>query len=193
MFWIAAACDVSSEPPLSVARRSMLPQRSNRCMPTNSSRSRSVTGDVNSTCSWRRRGKRRSLAASGARWLIVVKPFDAAAAPMNVGQLHHWSIFCSAAILILGVACHVIRRLFCCTLPLFSAGLLVSATYVHWLGLYALVLAKSPAYAAVRLKRVENQNHALSFLIGPPIDSFKSHELSILVGVGRPAFCSADV
>src|SRR5262249_4437862 len=139
----------------------------------------------------RRRGNRRSLAASGARWLIVVAPFDAAAAPMKVGQLHHWSIFCSAAILTLGVACQVIRRLFCWTLPLFSAGLLVSATYVHALGLYALAFAKSPANAADLLKRVENQNHALSFLIGPPIDSFRSQVLSILVGVGRPAACSA--
>src|SRR5689334_4081826 len=112
---------------------------------------------------------------------------------MAFGQLHQVSTFCSPAILILGVACQVIRRLFCCTLPLFSAGLLLSATYVHALGLYALAFAKRTANAAVRLKRVENQNHALSFLMGPPIDSFKSQVLSIFVGVGRPAAFSASV
>src|SRR4051812_27648276 len=166
MFWMAADCAGVSAPPLAVSRRSMLPQRSNRCMPTNSSRNLSVTGEVNSTCSWRRRGKRRSLAASGARCVIEAAPFDAVATgPMNVGQLHHVSIFCSAAILIFGDACQVIRRLFCCTLPRFTAGLLVSATYVHAFGLYALAFAKSPANAAVRLKRVENQNQTLSFLI----------------------------
>src|SRR5204863_2297254 len=159
----------------------MLPQRSNRCMPTNSSRNLSVTGDVNSMCSWRRRGKRRSLAASGARCVIEVAPFDGGTptGPMKVGQLHQVSIFCSAAILILGVACHVIRRLFCCTCPLFTAGLPVSGTYVQAFGLYALALAKSPANADERLKRVENQNHTLSRLMGPPIDSLKSHVLSI--------------
>ncbi len=60
-----------------------------------------------------------------------VAPFT----PMNVGQLHHVSTFCSNATLTLGAACQVMRRLFCCTFPRFSAGLLVSATYVHALGL----------------------------------------------------------
>src|SRR2546428_5540833 len=160
MFWIAAAWAASSEPPPSVARRSMLPQRSNRCMPTNSSRNLSVIGELNSTCSWRSRGKRRSLPASGARVAL-----------MYIGQLHHVSTFCSTAILTFGVACQVMRRLFCCTLPRFSAGLLVSGTYVQALGLYAFALAKIPANAFERLNRVENQNHTLSFLIGPPIDS----------------------
>src|SRR5258706_763499 len=171
----------------------MLPQRSNRCMPTNSRSSFGVTVAVNSTCSWRSRGNRRSLAASGARCEIVVDPFDPAAAPANVGQLHHVSTFCSPAILTFGVACQVIRRLFCWTFPRFVKGLLVSATYVHAFGLYALAFSKIPANADVRLKRVENQNHALSFLIGPPIDSLRSHLESILVRVGRPAFFSASV
>src|SRR5713101_1368487 len=127
----------------------MLPQRSNRCMPTNSRRNLSVIGELNSTCSWRSRGKRRSLAASGARVALI-----------NHGQLHHVSTFCSAAILILFVACQVIRRLFCCTFPRFSAGLLVSASYVHAFGLYAFLFAKIPANAFARLNRVENQNHA---------------------------------
>src|SRR5437763_12339953 len=132
---MAAASVGLSDPPLLVSRRSMLPHRSNRCMPTNSNRSFSVTGDVNSTCSWRSLGNRRSLAASGARCVIDAAPFDAAAGPMNVGQLHHVSIFCSAAILIFGVACHVMRRLFCCTFPRFTEGLLVSGTYVQAFGL----------------------------------------------------------
>ena len=70
------------------------------------------------------------MAASGARCVIEAAPFDrpAAAGPMYIGQLHQVSTFCSAAILILGDACQVIRRLFCWTLPRFTAGLLVSAT-----------------------------------------------------------------
>src|SRR4051812_33124260 len=118
-----ATCAVVSDPPFSVARRSMLPQRSNRCMPTPSSSSFEVTGDVNSTCSWRRRGKRRSRPASPEMVALML-----------FGQLHHLSIFCSAAILILGVACQVRRRLFWYTSPLFSACLVGSGTYVHALG-----------------------------------------------------------
>src|ERR1700692_3123029 len=136
MFWIAAAWAASSEPPLSVDRRSMLPQRSNRCMPTNSRRNLLVTGELNSTCSWRSRGKRRSLPASGARVALIY-----------IGQLHHASTFCSAAILTLGDACQVMRRLFCCTFPRFSAGLLLSGMYVHASGLYAFLFVKTPAYA----------------------------------------------
>src|SRR6476469_7435100 len=167
MFWMAAAWASVSEPPFDVDRRSMLPQRSNRYMPTNSKSSRSVTGDVSSTCVWRSRGKRRSTPASAARVAVIAN-----------GQLQNASTFCSRATLAFGVACQVIRRLFCWSLPRFSAGLLVSGVYVHTFGLNAFLSTKMPANELARLKRVENQNQTLSFLIGPPSDSFRSQVLS---------------
>ena len=39
---------------------------------------------------------------------------------------------------------------------------------------------------------MENQNHTLSRLIGPPKASLKSKLLTILVGVARPAACSSS-
>src|SRR5215203_1534133 len=44
-----------------------------------------------------------------------------------------------------------------------------------------------PASPLTTLYRVENQNHTLSFFIGPPKASLKSKLLTILVGVARPA------
>src|SRR5690242_6798814 len=44
-----------------------------------------------------------------------------------------------------------------------------------------------PASPSTWLIRVENQNHTLSRLIGPPNDSLRSIVWSILVGVARPA------
>ena len=66
---------------------------------------------------------------------------------MNHGQLHQVSTFCSNATFTFGATCAVIRRLFCCTVPRFSAGLVVSATYVHAFGLYAFWFSKIPANA----------------------------------------------
>ena len=85
------------------------------------------------------------------------------------------------------------RRLFCCTSPWFSLGALSSGTYVHAFGLNAFLFAKIPANASARLNRVENQNHALSRLMGPPIDSFKSQFLRILVGVANPLALRSSV
>ena len=45
---------------------------------------------------------------------------------------------------------------------------------------------------SVWLNRVENQNHTLSLLNGPPSDSFRSTALTILLGVGRPAARSSS-
>src|ERR1043166_9947649 len=112
IFGTLAACVASAiEPPSLGERRSMLPQRSKRWRPT-ASRSRWLfTGDVHSRCSWRRRGNRRSLAASGDTVAL-----------MKFGHAHHLSILYVPAILLRAEACHVTRMLLCCTVPLLTPG-----------------------------------------------------------------------
>src|SRR6185503_16612406 len=153
----------------------MSPQRSNRCMTTVSNSRRLVIGEVISPCSCRRRGKRRSRAASGARVALIW-----------LGQLHHLSALYVPATFTFGFTCHVTRRLLLNCWPSLTAGVVVG-TYSHSLGLKALAFVKMPASFFTELYRVENQNHTLSRLIGPPNASLKSKLLTIFVGVGIPA------